>query len=96
MRLLHRGHASPARLTTSSLSSSTRADGSVFWGVTAHPTADWTTQMARNLIMDLQDAGAAPKDLLRDRDTKYTQLDRLDIRRRDRLGGVLHEYQYAA
>jgi transposase InsO family protein len=153
-------------------------------GATAHPTAAWTTQLARNLIMDLQDTGPAVKYLLRDRDTRYTaafdavfqnegiaivktgvrvprmnaimerwvrscraelldrtlivnqahllhalreyetfynehrphrtlkgaaplrplpqpitepdQLDRLDIRRRDRLGGILHEYRHAA
>jgi transposase len=153
-------------------------------GATAYPTAVWTTQLARNLVMDLQDAGATVRYLVRDRDTKYTaafdavfenegiaivktgirvprmnaimerwvrscraelldrtlivnrahlmhavheyetfynehrshrtlraaaplrplpqpitapaQLDHLDIQRRDRLGGILHEYQHAA
>jgi putative transposase len=42
-------------------------------GATAHPTAAWVTQIARNLMMDLQDAGAGVKYLIRDRDTTFTQ-----------------------
>jgi hypothetical protein len=37
-------------------------------GVTAHPTSAWVTQIARNLMMDLQDAGATAKYMIRDRD----------------------------
>jgi putative transposase len=42
-------------------------------GITAHPTGAWTTQAARNLLMDFTDRATTIKFLLRDRDCRFTK-----------------------
>jgi hypothetical protein len=49
------------------------------------------TQQARNLLMELDDRNQRPRFLIHERDSEATAR----LRRRDLLGGLIHEYEAA-
>jgi hypothetical protein len=42
-------------------------------GITTNPDGPWVAQQSRNLLMQLDDEGARPRFLIRDRDSKFTR-----------------------
>jgi putative transposase len=42
-------------------------------GAAVHPTGEWTTQMARNMVMDFEDQAARVKSPIRDRGSNFVE-----------------------
>jgi putative transposase len=94
-------------------------------GITAHPTGEWVTQQARNLLMNLENQAGGAK-FLGERHLRLVLAEYVDhynmhrphrtlqqrppagrahppgdvtgmpVLRRDRLGGLIHEYSQVA
>ena len=57
-------------------------------GATGHPVQSWVVQQARNLLMDLEEAGTRAKFVLHDRDAKVIQIGNNEDLRKIRWSGI--------